>query len=87
MIDRINPAQGRQQGRLVAHIADHEFDLGVQIPRFFAAPVDGLLQDVENPHLMAFCQKRIRRVRADKPRTPCDQNFHVSPLRMRSGQR
>src|SRR5215218_8297748 len=74
MHDLVDALQGLEQRGLVADIADHHIDVGIEPVRALARPVDLLDHAVENAHPMPLVEERTRHVTANKASATGDED-------------
>ncbi len=74
MVDRVDPGERALHRIRVAHVADAELHLGVEVVRAAGVlAVDLARQAVEGPHAVAAAEELVGEVRADEPRPAGDQ--------------
>ena len=80
----VHAGEGAAHQRLVAHVADHQFHVGVELVRPAASAMDLLDQAVEDAHAVAFGEQGARHVAADEAGAAGDQ-YGVSQTLRSSG--
>jgi hypothetical protein len=76
MQHRIDSAQSLLQRPLIANIAEHKLNLILELRRLLTITAVNLFaQAIQHTNLMSLLQQRMRRMRPDKTRASCDQNF------------
>jgi hypothetical protein len=82
--DLVDAAERAQHRGLVAHVAGHQLDLGVQFGGSLALGMDLLDQAVEHANLAALLQQGARQMTANEAGAAGDQNGlrHGRPQRL-----